>query len=152
MKSTPFVFPPYRAFFLTLIFLMPIHFLIPLTRLLIFPYTILLGGPLILLAIFLCLWQQRTMQRHRQSGLYRALPSTLITDGPFRISRNPLYVGMLVCSLGIALSLGSLGALALIALEWILMNFWGIPFEEQVLEVQFGETYTAYKRRVRRWL
>lgn len=151
-KSPRIVFPPYRAFFMTSLLLAPVHFLIPMMRILVFPYTIAAGGILILLAIFLCLQEQQAMHRHRQSGLYAAVPSTLITDGPFRVSRNPLYLGMVLFPLGIALLLGSLSALVLVALEWIVINFLGIPFEEKVLEDQFGDSYVAYKRRVRRWL
>lgn len=77
---------------------------------------------------------------------------SLVTDGPFRFSRNPMYLGMLLWMLGLAILLGSLSAFILPLVLFLIMNFVMIPMEEKrMLEVS-GKAYLDYKTRVRRWL
>jgi protein-S-isoprenylcysteine O-methyltransferase Ste14 len=78
--------------------------------------------------------------------------TVLVTDGPFAISRNPIYFGMVVGLLGIAVALGTATPLAVIpAFVWFIQrNF--IAVEEKMLEDAFGDAYRAYKSRVRRWI
>lgn len=78
--------------------------------------------------------------------------SVLVQDGFFALSRNPMYLGMVLVVLGVATLLrGWLPFIAPVLLVAILqMRF--IRFEEQMLESRFGEEYRSYKARVRRWL
>jgi len=77
---------------------------------------------------------------------------TLVTSGPFRYSRNPLYLGGNVfCFFGAALLLGSPSALVMTALHLPLVDFM-IRREEKQLEQRFGNEFRAYKKQVRRWL
>jgi len=80
------------------------------------------------------------------------LPSTaLVTDGPFRFTRNPLYVGLTLMYAGVALLIPA-GWPLLLLLPVLLVMRWGvIAREERYLERKFGEPYRAYLRRVRRW-
>jgi protein-S-isoprenylcysteine O-methyltransferase Ste14 len=80
-------------------------------------------------------------------------PTTeIIQRGPFRISRNPMYLQMLLVCVGFAIMLWNLWILLLVPLcAWMLQRFVIVP-EEAYLERKFGETYLAYKRRVRRWI
>lgn len=80
-------------------------------------------------------------------------PATaLVTDGPFRFSRNPMYVGFLFTYLGLALGLNAPVAVVL-ALPCMLVLTWGVVLrEERYLEGKFGRAYLDYKSRVRRWL
>ena len=80
-------------------------------------------------------------------------PATaLVTDGPFRFSRNPMYLGFLLTYLGLALGLNSPVAL-LLALPCMVVMTWGVVLrEERYLEGKFGQPYRDYKARVRRWL
>lgn len=135
--------PPYAAFFVTLLLLLPVHLLIPLAHPIRFPYT--------LIGIAISVGGVALGTRHR-GGMYTDQPESLITDGPYRFTRNPLYLGMVLITLGIAVLLGSLGALLLVAVEVVVMNFWGIPYEEHVLSTAFAEEYAEYRRRVRRWI
>jgi protein-S-isoprenylcysteine O-methyltransferase Ste14 len=108
----------------------------------------------ILLAVFAGWngWALLTMRRHR-TGLLPGEPSTTVIDsGPFARSRNPLYVGLLVASAGIALLAGSLWALVALPLEWALLQWGAVLPEEQYLSVKFGAAYADYRARVRRWL
>lgn len=80
-------------------------------------------------------------------------PTTaLVTDGPYRLSRNPMYVGMTLGYLGVALWRNvAWPVMALPVVLWV-MQVGVIVREERYLESLFGEEYRAYCRRVRRWL
>lgn len=76
----------------------------------------------------------------------------LVTSGPFRRSRNPIYLSGVLVSLGIAVFLGSLSPFAIPILIFLTLNMLHIPDEEARLEKLFGKNYLAYKHQVRRWL
>ena len=77
---------------------------------------------------------------------------TIVTAGPFRFTRNPLYLGGTLIYLGLSMVLGSVWMLWLFV-PMVLVLRWGIILrEERYLEAKFGEVYLAYKARVRRWL
>lgn len=76
----------------------------------------------------------------------------LVTDGVFRFSRNPMYLGLASMLLGAALTLGSVVALVVVpAFAWVLDRDF-IRREEWILENEFGEAYRTYQDRVSRWL
>jgi protein-S-isoprenylcysteine O-methyltransferase Ste14 len=79
-------------------------------------------------------------------------PAALVTTGPYRISRNPMYLGMLLVMVGGALLAGSAPALVAPVGFVLTMNATQIPQEEAALEAAFGPAYRTYRRRVRRWL
>lgn len=79
-------------------------------------------------------------------------PTTaLVTDGVFRLSRNPGYVGATAIYLGIALACRSLPALAFLPVSLALVDHLVVEPEERYLERRFGEPYRAYRSRVARW-
>jgi len=112
-----------------------------------------LGGLVIAGAILgLGLWAVITMRRTGQTeNPYQ--PSTEIVDkGPFRFTRNPMYLQMVIACIGFAILLWNLWILLLTPLcAWALQKSAILP-EERYLEEKFGEAYLDYKRRVRRWL
>ncbi len=78
--------------------------------------------------------------------------STLVTDGPYRFSRNPAYVALTLLYIGVALLLDS-GWVLIFAMPLLLvMDQWVVLKEERHLEAKFGEQYRRYKSAVRRWL
>jgi protein-S-isoprenylcysteine O-methyltransferase Ste14 len=80
------------------------------------------------------------------------MPSLLVTGGLYRLSRNPMYAGMLLAMIGGVVMLGSLTpALAVPAFAWLLRTRF-IAHEERVLAERFGDDYRVYRRRVRRWI
>lgn len=80
-------------------------------------------------------------------------PSTaLVESGPYRFSRNPIYVGFAVTYAGLAVAMDSLWALALLVPCLVVVDRWVILREERYLESRFGQPYRDYKARVRRWL
>ncbi len=78
--------------------------------------------------------------------------SALITDGPYRVSRNPAYVALTLWHLGIGLALNNVWILLLAVPPVLVMDRLAIPREERHLEERFGPEYLRYKARVRRWL
>jgi protein-S-isoprenylcysteine O-methyltransferase Ste14 len=82
----------------------------------------------------------------------RKAASALITDGPYRFSRNPTYLSLTLLCLGLAIVLDSGWVLILLILVFLLMNLWVVRREERHLEAKFGEQYLRYRASVRRWL
>ena len=97
-------------------------------------------------------WALATIAGHRTALLPGDETTVVIDHGPFARSRNPLYVGLLVGSAGLALLLGSLWALVALPLEWALLRWGAVLPEERYLAAKFGATYADYTDRVRRWL
>jgi protein-S-isoprenylcysteine O-methyltransferase Ste14 len=77
---------------------------------------------------------------------------TLVVRGPFGLSRNPMYLGLTVAALGMAIVVGSWPMLAAPVAVFVTANFVHIPFEEAKMRRQFGDAYDAYVQRVRRWI
>jgi protein-S-isoprenylcysteine O-methyltransferase Ste14 len=77
--------------------------------------------------------------------------ATLVTDGIYRFTRNPMYLGMAFAHLGLALLLGSIGALLSLPLAVLAIGHFVIPAEEAYLAATLGEVYRDYCARVRRW-
>lgn len=78
--------------------------------------------------------------------------TVLITDGPFSFSRNPIYLGMTLVLFGVAFFVGTLPMFLAPIIFFCIINFVFIPYEEQKMERQFGESFVEYKHRVRRWI
>ena len=79
-------------------------------------------------------------------------PSTLVTSGPYRFTRNPMYVALTLVYLGVAGTRLEIWPLIGLPLVLVYVNFLVIPFEERRLHDVFGDAYQAYGARVRRWL
>jgi protein-S-isoprenylcysteine O-methyltransferase Ste14 len=97
-------------------------------------------------------WALVAMARHDTALLPGGATTAVIRTGPFAVSRNPLYVGLLVLSAGFALLAASAWALVALPLEWALLRWGAVLPEERYLSAKFGEEYDDYRRRVRRWL
>jgi protein-S-isoprenylcysteine O-methyltransferase Ste14 len=79
-------------------------------------------------------------------------PTTLVTTGPYRFTRNPMYVGLTVVYIGVAATRLEIWPLVVLPLLLAYINFEVIPFEERRLLEVFGNAYQQYGLRVRRWL
>jgi protein-S-isoprenylcysteine O-methyltransferase Ste14 len=94
----------------------------------------------------------RGMLRAGTSPNPRQAPSSLLTTGIYRHTRNPMYLGMLLLYAGGALVAGSAGSLLLLPLTLVLLDRWVVVSEERRLAERFGATYAEYRERVPRWL
>lgn len=106
------------------------------------------------LAIWLALDGAAMLQfRSARTSMIPMKPSTaLVTSGPYRVTRNPMYVGMAVLYAALALALGVIWALAILPFVLLAVDRLVIAREEPYLERKFGDEYRQYKGRVRRWL
>lgn len=93
--------------------------------------------------------------QHRRTGQdpkpWRPSPA-ILTEGPYAITRNPMYLGMALVSVGIGYVLGNGWFAITAALAAFVVQKLAIEPEEAYLERTFGDAYLAYKRRVRRWV
>jgi protein-S-isoprenylcysteine O-methyltransferase Ste14 len=111
----------------------------------------LVGLSLVATGVLLWLWGQATMRRHGTSPDPGRAPSALVDDGPYRFSRNPTYLGLVVVFVGVAVAVNSIWLLAFTVAELFLADRQARR-EESFLEAVFGEPYVDYRSRVRRWL
>ncbi len=79
-------------------------------------------------------------------------PGVLVTDGAFRFSRNPMYLGFLGLMTAVALMVGTLTAWIGVVGFWVAGQFWYVPFEEGRMLERFGADYVAYQSETRRWI
>jgi protein-S-isoprenylcysteine O-methyltransferase Ste14 len=80
-------------------------------------------------------------------------PTTaLVTSGPYRLTRNPMYVGMALLYVALAFAFGVMWALLLLPAVILVIDRFVIAREEPYLERKFGQSYRDYTLRVRRWL
>jgi len=100
----------------------------------------------------LALWSRSLFMRNSTTLQPSEEPTSLVTSGPFRISRNPIYLGMAAILLGVTVLQGTLVTLAFPVLFVTLIEFFIIPGEERNLEKIFGDSYHDYKKSVRRWI
>jgi protein-S-isoprenylcysteine O-methyltransferase Ste14 len=111
-----------------------------------------LGGILLVTGVFLAMRGRRVMER-AGTNVNPTLPSTaLVASGPFRFSRNPLYVALTFMYVGLSLLANALWVLVLIVPVMVLMHYGVIRREERYLEAKFGDAYRDYRSRVRRYL
>ena len=110
------------------------------------------GLVLIVLGLTLAGWCAMLFRR-AGTGIPTHRPSTaVVRHGPYRFSRNPIYVGLTSLAAGIAIWVNSYWMLGLLVPTLVIMQIGVIQREELYLESKFGEEYREYKRRVRRWL
>ncbi len=111
-----------------------------------------LGWLLVGVGLALFSWTLMTFSRHRTTVNPYKAASSLCTGGPFRFSRNPIYLGDWFILVGVSLLLNTVWPLAFAPLIWVMLRFGVIRHEEAHLEAKFGDVYRDYKARVRRWL
>jgi protein-S-isoprenylcysteine O-methyltransferase Ste14 len=105
--------------------------------------------------VLLLLLDTRAMlsfRRHRTPFNPARAAERLVTDGPYRFTRNPMYLGMACAYAGAAVAAEALWSLALLAPVLLIVDRLIIPKEEAHLTASFGEDYRRYRARVRRWL
>ncbi len=102
--------------------------------------------------IALAIAAERAFKRAGTAVLPFSEPSAVVTTGPFAFSRNPMYLGTMLCLVGWAILLGSLVPFVVIPAYFALIHYRFVLREEPFMAERLGEAYNAYRRRVRRWL
>jgi protein-S-isoprenylcysteine O-methyltransferase Ste14 len=103
------------------------------------------------LGMALALWALGLFARRRTTIVPHGVASTLVIRGPYRLTRNPMYVSLLTEYVGVTVWTGTWVAFALVAIPLLVLDRVIIPMEEAQLRQRFGGSYATYCRRVRRW-
>jgi protein-S-isoprenylcysteine O-methyltransferase Ste14 len=111
-----------------------------------------LGWAMILGAVAIDLWALATFRRHRTTPMPHQGANALITDGPFAVSRNPLYLSHTLLTAGIGVAAHTLWPILFAPLALLAARHLAVEREEQHLEARFGDAWRAYAARVPRWL
>lgn len=109
------------------------------------------GLALALAGQFLTVFAQSSMGRRWRVGVPSAAPDALVAQGLFGVSRNPVFLGMLVMALGLALAVPSIAMIVCAGAFWLGCEM-QVRDEERLLENAFTDQYVAYRSRVRRWI
>ena len=143
--------PPAFIYLIALAIGLLVHWLY-LVQVLPTPFTIGIGllliaasGPIVISAL-------RAFSRAKTTFLFRKPTSALVTDGPYRFSRNPGYVSLTLLYGSIGFLVNSLWVLLMAVPAVTVIHFGVIKREERYLEAKFGDEYREYKTAVRRWV
>ena len=147
---SPRFYPPVLLL-MAVVLMVALHYVLPVARWLAWPWRAL-GALPIAMALLVGFWGAIQFRRHDTTIIPFEQSTALIAKGPYRYSRNPLYISMTLILVGLWILLGSLSPVVVVPLFvwWISSRF--IANEERHLEAQFGRTYLEYKAKVRRWL
>ena len=127
------------------------HLFLPITVLIRSPYRYF-GILLMIIGLVIAFAASKAFRAAGTSFKLHGDASHLVTDGPFRVTRNPIYLGMLLWFVGLSVLLGTLTPFLFAALVFLLLNYVIIPMEERSLREIHGQKYTDYQSRVRRWV
>jgi protein-S-isoprenylcysteine O-methyltransferase Ste14 len=145
--------PPPLFFFaclgigLLLEYLSPIH----LASISLIP-RVVVGGTFILVSIYFALSGFVVLIKNRTPFDTAKATIKIVQEGPYRFSRNPLYLSLLLLLFGISVLIVSLWLLFTLPILYILFLFKAVKPEENYLSQKFGEEYLAYSSKVRRWI
>lgn len=110
------------------------------------------GGGTAVAGFGIMTWAWALFRRRRTPLRPTETPTAMVFDGPYRFTRNPMYLGIVLMLLGVAVGLGTIVAFLAPLVFLVVMDHVFIPYEEQMLQNAFGQDYLNYMRRVRRWL
>jgi len=111
-----------------------------------------LGAMVFVLALALLAWAIVTITR-AGSNVPTNLPTTTIVEsGPYRFTRNPIYLGMFLGLIGLAIAFDNLWLLMMLVPFALVIRYGVVAREEDYLERKFGDVYRDYRSRVRRWV
>ena len=110
-----------------------------------------IGWALLILSLLFVWFAQSNMRESWRIGIDEENKTELVTNGFFAISRNPIFLGIMIANIGLFLVLPNAFTLLIIALSTVSINT-QIRLEEEFLEQEFVGQYVEYKKKVRRWL
>ena len=142
-----FNIPPVWTF-ISMIFAVMLHFIYPV----VFFQFLAIDTGIIGIGLYLIIASPIWFKRKNTTIIPRRKPTTLIIDGPFKMSRNPMYLGMILLSFGFGLSLGSFQAIIpSVWLFFFLKNNYVLPEERKLMEAM-GEEAERYFSKTGRWI
>lgn len=115
-------------------------------------WTVWLGLLLFTVPFLFAFWATQVFRRHRTPVDPRGAVTEIVTEGPFRYTRNPMYLTLMVMYVGGALLFALPWAWVLLIPVFLALHFGVIRREEDYLLATFGEPYRRYRKQVRRWI
>jgi protein-S-isoprenylcysteine O-methyltransferase Ste14 len=112
----------------------------------------MLGALVFVLAVALAVWAIVAMTRAGSNVPTNRPSTTIVEGGPYRFTRNPIYLGMFAGQIGLAIAFDNLWLLMMLAPFALVIRYGVVAREEAYLERKFGDVYRGYRLRVRRWL
>ena len=103
-------------------------------------------------SVLLAIWAVSTFGRIGTTANPAGGTTALVSEGPYRFSRNPMYIGLALLTTGAALFFDSLWPLLFLPFVVLVVRAHVVLPEERYLESKFGQSYRDYKARVRRWI
>lgn len=129
-----------------------LHWLVPLPFLPATVPAVWLGTAVFVLALALVVWAIATMTRAGSNVPTNRPTTTIVESGPYRFTRNPIYLGMFLALTGLAIAFDTLWLLIMLVPFVIVIRYGVVAREEAYLDRKFGDSYRVYHSRVRRWL
>jgi protein-S-isoprenylcysteine O-methyltransferase Ste14 len=111
-----------------------------------------LGIAVFVLALALFAWAIVTMTRAGSNVPTNRPTTTIVESGPYRFTRNPIYLSMFLALIGLAIAFDSLWLLIMLVPFALVIHYGVVRHEEAYLDRKFGDVYRGYSSRVRRWL
>ena len=125
---------------------------LPISSFLFLTITLVFGALLLLIGAVLAVWAQWIFRKENTTTDPTQTSAKLVTWGPYKFSRNPMYLGLFLAFMGVDMILTFVWSLVLLIFVLYYVNWIVIPVEEKQLQKTFGETYVQYCMKVRRWL
>ncbi|MGB5289257.1 MAG: isoprenylcysteine carboxylmethyltransferase family protein [Ignavibacteriaceae bacterium] len=144
------ILPP-THFYIYLIISILLHYSLPLIQVFNYPFY-LIGFLFFIIGTVLNIWADKLLKKQKTTVKPNEKPTVLIETGAFKISRNPMYLGMALILFGAGFILGSITSFIGSIIFVAAMEIAFIPQEEKNLREQFGEEFEKYKKKVRRWI
>lgn len=116
------------------------------------PPLVIAGLALVTLGVLFALWGVRTFKHHKTAVMPYKAARILVRTGPYRYTRNPMYMGMTLAHLGASVALNAMWPIILLPMALVILFHLVIRKEEEHLWRSFGDDYAEYRSRVRRWL
>ena len=142
---------PPTYLFTAIVVMVLLHFLFPIVEVVPYPW-LLLGCVPLIFGITLNLIADKAFKQNHTTVKPFEESTYLITTGVFRLSRHPMYLGMLFILIGIGILMGTLMPFLVIPVFALLMEVMFVRTEERMLADKFGETWQKYQANVRRWI
>jgi protein-S-isoprenylcysteine O-methyltransferase Ste14 len=111
-----------------------------------------LGALIFAAGLAILFWSVVTFRRAGTSVQGSEPTKAIVAEGPYRFSRNPIYIAMFVGIAGLAIGFNSLWVLAMLVPFYLVIRYGVVAREEAYLERKFGKVYLDYKAQVRRWI
>lgn len=113
---------------------------------------VITGMVLVMLGVLVAMWGVWTFKRHKTAVMPYKAARTLVRAGPYRYTRNPMYLGMTLAHAGAAIALNAMWPIILLPMALVALLHLVIRKEEAHLWRSFGDDYVAYRSQVRRWI